>query len=66
MFNEEQSRVLQWRMSSGDVAALIGPPGSGKTTTGAMQNIAFSGIHRQFMYKDRQCSSSRSPVTNSF
>jgi hypothetical protein len=36
MLNEEQSRVLQWRMSSGDVAALIGPPGSGKTTTGAM------------------------------
>jgi superfamily I DNA/RNA helicase len=41
MFNEEQSRVLQWRMSSGDVAAVIGPvaAGSGKTTTGAMLAI---------------------------
>lgn len=39
LLNVEQSRVLQWRISSGDVAALIGPPGSGKTTTGAMLAI---------------------------
>ena len=33
--DSEQQRVLGWRISSKDVAAVIGPPGCGKTTVGS-------------------------------
>ena len=33
--NPDQSRILNWRVSSGGVAGVIGPAGCGKTTTGS-------------------------------
>src|SRR5215218_10726129 len=35
-FDSEQLRVLGWRSYSGDTAAIVGPPGCGKTTVGSM------------------------------
>jgi energy-coupling factor transporter ATP-binding protein EcfA2 len=34
-FDEEQLRIINWRSSSGGIAAVVGPPGCGKTTVGA-------------------------------
>jgi len=34
-FDAEQLRVLNWRASTKDIAAVIGPPGCGKTTVGS-------------------------------
>src|SRR5215216_4369579 len=34
-FNSDQLRILNWRSSSGGIAAIVGPPGCGKTTTGS-------------------------------
>lgn len=33
--DSEQLRVLNWRINSGGIGAVIGPPGCGKTTTGS-------------------------------
>ena len=33
-FDSEQIRVIDWRLTAKDIAAVIGPPGSGKTTVG--------------------------------
>ena len=34
-FDTEQLRVLSWRASTKDIAAVVGPPGCGKTTVGS-------------------------------
>ncbi len=34
-FDIEQIRIINWRSSSGGIAAVVGPPGCGKTTVGA-------------------------------
>jgi energy-coupling factor transporter ATP-binding protein EcfA2 len=34
-FDCEQLRIMNWRASSGDIAAVVGPPGCGKTTVGS-------------------------------
>ena len=34
-FDTEQLRVLNWRASNKDIAAVVGPPGCGKTTVGS-------------------------------
>jgi energy-coupling factor transporter ATP-binding protein EcfA2 len=34
-FDSEQLRIMDWRASSGDIAAVVGPPGCGKTTVGS-------------------------------
>jgi len=34
-FDKEQQRILDWRISSGGIASVIGPPGCGKTTVGS-------------------------------
>jgi energy-coupling factor transporter ATP-binding protein EcfA2 len=34
-FDSEQLRIMDWRSSSGDIAAVVGPPGCGKTTVGS-------------------------------
>lgn len=34
-FDTEQIRVLNWRASNKDIAAVVGPPGCGKTTVGS-------------------------------
>jgi energy-coupling factor transporter ATP-binding protein EcfA2 len=33
-FDSEQIRIIDWRMTAKDIAAVIGPPGCGKTTVG--------------------------------
>ena len=33
--NPDQNRILNWRINSGGVAGIVGPPGCGKTTTGS-------------------------------
>jgi ABC-type phosphate transport system ATPase subunit len=33
-FDPEQIRIINWRMTAKDIAAVIGPPGCGKTTVG--------------------------------
>jgi hypothetical protein len=33
--DEEQLRILNWRVSNRDIAAVVGPPGCGKTTVGS-------------------------------
>jgi superfamily I DNA/RNA helicase len=33
--DSEQLRVLNWRINTGGIGAVIGPPGCGKTTTGS-------------------------------
>ena len=33
--DSEQLRILNWRASSKDIAAVVGPPGCGKTTVGS-------------------------------
>ena len=35
LLDSEQLRVLNWRAYNGDIAALEGPPGCGKTTVGS-------------------------------
>ena len=37
--NPDQHRILKWRINSGGIAGVIGPPGFGKTTFGALQAI---------------------------
>jgi len=37
--NPDQQRILKWRINSGGIAGVIGPPGCGKTTFGALQAI---------------------------
>jgi energy-coupling factor transporter ATP-binding protein EcfA2 len=34
-FDSEQIRMMDWRLAAKDIAAVIGPPGSGKTTLGS-------------------------------
>ena len=34
-FDIEQKRIINWRSNSGGIAAVVGPPGCGKTTVGA-------------------------------
>ena len=34
-FDNEQLRIINWRSNSGGIAAVVGPPGCGKTTVGA-------------------------------
>ena len=34
-FDFEQLIIMNWRASSGDIAAVVGPPGCGKTTVGS-------------------------------
>ena len=34
-FDVEQDRIINWRSNSGGIAAVVGPPGCGKTTVGA-------------------------------
>lgn len=34
-FDSEQLRVLNWRANTRDIAAVVGPPGCGKTTVGS-------------------------------
>src|SRR5437899_2074175 len=34
-FDPEQIRIMEWRVGAKDIAAVIGPPGSGKTTLGS-------------------------------
>ncbi len=34
-FDIEQLRIINWRASSGGIAAVVGPPGCGKTTVGS-------------------------------
>ncbi|MGH9953998.1 MAG: AAA domain-containing protein, partial [Nitrososphaeraceae archaeon] len=33
-FDPEQIRIIDWRLTANDIAAVIGPPGCGKTTVG--------------------------------
>ena len=33
--DSEQLRVLNWRINTGGIGTVIGPPGCGKTTTGS-------------------------------
>ena len=33
-FDSEQIRIIDWRLTAKDIAAVIGPPGCGKTTVG--------------------------------
>jgi energy-coupling factor transporter ATP-binding protein EcfA2 len=33
--NPDQLRILNWRVGSGGIAGIVGPPGCGKTTTGS-------------------------------
>ena len=33
-FDIEQKRIINWRSDSGGIAAVVGPPGCGKTTVG--------------------------------
>jgi superfamily I DNA and/or RNA helicase len=33
--NPDQLRILNWRIGSGGIAGIVGPPGCGKTTTGS-------------------------------
>ncbi len=33
--NPDQLRILNWRIDSGGIAGIVGPPGCGKTTTGS-------------------------------
>lgn len=35
LFNVEQDRIIKWRSNSDGIAAVVGPPGCGKTTVGA-------------------------------
>lgn len=37
--NPDQQRILNWRINSGDIAGIVGPPGCGKTTTGSLLAI---------------------------
>jgi energy-coupling factor transporter ATP-binding protein EcfA2 len=34
-FDNEQIRIINWRASTGGIAAVVGPPGCGKTTVGS-------------------------------
>jgi hypothetical protein len=34
-FDNEQLRIINWRASTGGIAAVVGPPGCGKTTVGS-------------------------------
>jgi signal transduction histidine kinase len=34
-FDDEQLRIIKWRASTGGIAAVVGPPGCGKTTVGS-------------------------------
>ncbi len=34
-FDNEQLRIINWRAYNGNIAAVVGPPGCGKTTVGA-------------------------------
>jgi energy-coupling factor transporter ATP-binding protein EcfA2 len=34
-FDSEQLRIMNWCASNGDIAAVVGPPGCGKTTVGS-------------------------------
>ena len=33
--DNEQLRILNWRTTNKDIAAVVGPPGCGKTTVGS-------------------------------
>jgi energy-coupling factor transporter ATP-binding protein EcfA2 len=45
-FDSEQIRMMDWRLAAKDIAAVIGPPGSGKTTLGSAlaRNMVVDGL----------------------
>ena len=45
-FDSEQIRMMDWRLAAKDIAAVIGPPGSGKTTLGSAlaRNMIVDGL----------------------
>jgi len=45
-FDSEQIRMMDWRLAANDIAAVIGPPGSGKTTLGSAlaRNMIVDGL----------------------
>ena len=37
--DSEQLRILNWRLNSKGIGAVVGPPGCGKTTTGSAMAV---------------------------
>ena len=50
----EQLRVLNWRARTKDIAAVVGPPGCGKTTVGS--GLAIKMIAEDIANKSSACS----------